>query len=145
MGSELHLICNATGLVRAPDAVDWFKDGQRIHPSHEKWSGRIEVVKHESFEGKYYVSELIIEHSAMEDNGHYVCRSTDLAVSSIKIHILNGKSKRDQINFKVKTQYSRVTLCHLFVIQMIYSRSLEKYVKYSNVDKELFTCTYLLM
>lgn len=91
MGRKLHLICNATSSIRAPDAVDWFKDGQRIHPSNPIWSGRIDIVKHESFEGKYYVSELIIDHTQLEDNGHYVCRSTDLAVNSTKVHVLNGK------------------------------------------------------
>lgn len=91
MGRKLHLICNATGLIRAPDAVDWFKDGQRVHPSNDKWMGRVEILKHESFEGKFYVSELIIDHSKMEDSGHYVCRSTDLAVNSVKVHILNGR------------------------------------------------------
>ncbi|KAH3741669.1 obscurin-like isoform X2 [Dreissena polymorpha] len=89
MGGVIHLICNATGAYRAPEAVDWFYDGNRIHTADERWKGRVEIVRHESFEGKYYVSELIIDKSRLEDNGDYVCRSSDLAVNSVKIHILN--------------------------------------------------------
>ncbi|KAH3741662.1 hypothetical protein DPMN_048387 [Dreissena polymorpha] len=89
MGTVIHLICNATGAYRAPEAVDWFYDGNRIHMADDRWKGRVEILKHESFEGKYFVSELIIDKSRLEDNGDYVCRSSDLAVNSVKIHILN--------------------------------------------------------
>ncbi|XP_045216757.1 uncharacterized protein LOC123566576 isoform X2 [Mercenaria mercenaria] len=89
-GDKIHLICNATGTVRAPEAVDWFYEGNRIHPSNPKWRGRVEVLKHESFEGKYFISELIVDHSKLKDKGHYVCRSSDLTVDSLKVHVLNA-------------------------------------------------------
>lgn len=50
----------------------------------------MEVLKHESFEGKYFISELIVDHSKLDDKGHYVCRSSDLTVDSLKVHVLNG-------------------------------------------------------
>ncbi|XP_052795587.1 uncharacterized protein LOC128228352 isoform X3 [Mya arenaria] len=90
MGSLLHLICNATGALRTPEAVDWFYEGNRIDQSDSRWQGRVEILKHESFEGRYYVSELIVDKTDMGDNGDYVCRSSDLAVNSVKVHILNA-------------------------------------------------------
>lgn len=90
MGSPIHLICNATGSSRAPEAVDWFFEGNSIHPSNPRWRGRVEILKHSSFEGKYYISELIVDKSRMDDKGHFVCRSSDLTVSSIKVHVLNA-------------------------------------------------------
>ncbi|XP_060598029.1 MAM domain-containing glycosylphosphatidylinositol anchor protein 1-like isoform X2 [Ruditapes philippinarum] len=89
-GEKIHLVCNATGASRAPEAVDWFYEGNRIHPSNPIWKGRVEVLKHESFEGKYFISELIIDHSKLKDKGHYVCRSSDLTVDSLKVHVLNA-------------------------------------------------------
>lgn len=90
VGDKIHLTCNATGSTRAPDAVDWFYEGNRIHQSNPRWQGRVEILKHESFEGKYYISELIIDHSTLEDKGHYVCRSSDLTVDDLKVHVLNA-------------------------------------------------------
>ena len=91
MGSKIHLICNATGTTRAPEAVDWFFEGNRIHQSNRRWRGRVEILKRTSIEGHYYISELIIGHSRLEDKGSYVCRSSDLTVNSVKVHVLNGK------------------------------------------------------
>lgn len=90
MGSPIRLICNASGTLRAPEAVDWFYEGNSIHPLNPRWRGRVEILKHSSFEGKYYISELIVHKSTMEDKGHFVCRSSDLTVGSIKVHVLNA-------------------------------------------------------
>ena len=90
-GGRIHLRCNATGVSRAPEAVDWFFEGNRIHPSNPRWRGRVEVLKHTSIEGKYYISELIIDQSKIEDKGSYVCRSSNMDVDSLKVHVLNGK------------------------------------------------------
>jgi len=91
MGSPLHLVCNATGALRPPETVDWFYKGSRIEQSDVRWDGRVEILKQESFEGKWYVSELIVDKTYMDDSGDYVCRSSDLAVNSVKVHILNGR------------------------------------------------------
>ena len=90
-GEKIHLICNATGSTHTPKAVDWFYEGTRIHSSDPRWKGRVEVLKHESFEGKYFISELIVDHSRLKDKGHYVCRSSDLTVDSLKVHVLSGR------------------------------------------------------
>lgn len=105
MGDKIHLTCNATGSTRAPEAVDWFYEGNRIHQSNPKWRGRVEVVKHESFEGKYFISELIIDHSNLEDKGHYVCRSSDLTVDSLKVHVLNAD--KDNLTRRVSGNEAR--------------------------------------
>lgn len=90
--SDIHLVCNATGVERAPEDVDWFFNGNRIHMSHPHWYGRIEIAKHRPVPGRSYISELIIHLSTMEDQGNYVCRSSDLNVNSMNVHILNGKN-----------------------------------------------------
>lgn len=88
--NDIHLICNATGVERAPEDVDWFFNGNSIHTSDPRWYGRIEVVKHRPLPGRSYISELIIHLSTLEDQGNYVCRSSDLSINSINVHILNA-------------------------------------------------------
>ena len=89
--SDIRLKCNATGMKRAPDGIDWFFNGNRIHMSNPRWYNRIEILNQRPVPGRSYISELIIHRSTVEDMGNYVCRSTDLNVNSIKVHILNGK------------------------------------------------------
>ncbi|XP_060591281.1 zwei Ig domain protein zig-8-like isoform X2 [Ruditapes philippinarum] len=89
--NDIHLVCNATGVNRAPEDVDWFFNGNKIHTTHPHWYGRIEIVKHRPLPGRSYISELIIHLSTMEDQGNYVCRSSDLNVNSMNVHILNDK------------------------------------------------------
>ena len=91
MGNQIHLLCNASGISRAPEEIDWFFEGNRIHPSNPRWNGRVEILKHTSIPGRYYISELLIEQSSMADQGSYVCRSSDLNVNSMKVHVLNGE------------------------------------------------------
>lgn len=88
--SDIHLVCNATGVDRAPEDVDWFFNGNRIHTTHPHWYGRIEIAKHRPFPSTSYISELTIHHSTMDDQGNYVCRSSDLNVNSMNVHILNA-------------------------------------------------------
>ena len=91
MGSQIHLMCNASGLSRAPEEIDWFFEGNRIHASNPQWKGRVEILKHTSIPGRFYISELLIEQSSMADQGSYVCRSSDLKINSMKVHVLNGE------------------------------------------------------
>ncbi|KAK3578277.1 hypothetical protein CHS0354_010478 [Potamilus streckersoni] len=95
---KIHLTCNATGADRAPDDVDWFFEGNRIHSSSPRWRDRVEILKRKPIPGKAYISELIIRRSTMADQGSYVCRSSDLSVNSIKVHVLNESSRRQQKN-----------------------------------------------
>lgn len=87
---DIHLVCNATGVDRAPEDVDWFFNGNRIHTSDPRWYERIEIVKHRPLPGRSYISELIIHKTTMKDQGNYVCRSSDLNIDSMGVHILNG-------------------------------------------------------
>lgn len=91
-GEKIHLVCNATGSARAPEDINWFFDGRRIHPANAEWQGRVEITRQRLFEGKYFISELIVEHSTIEDKGDYVCQSSDLTVDSVKVHVLSGRS-----------------------------------------------------
>ena len=91
MGQQIHLLCNASGINRAPEKIDWFFKGSRIHPSNPRWKGRVEILKHTSIPGRFFISELFIEQSTIADQGDYVCRSSDLIVNNLKVHVLNGK------------------------------------------------------
>ncbi|XP_052795336.1 uncharacterized protein LOC128228213 isoform X1 [Mya arenaria] len=88
--NDIHLVCNATGVERAPEEIDWFFNGNKILTSHPHWYGRIEIVKHKPEPGLSFISELIINLSSMQDNGNYVCRSSDLSVDSLTVHVLNA-------------------------------------------------------
>ena len=91
MGNQIHLLCNASGISRAPEEIDWFFEGNKIYPSNPQWNGRVEILKHTSIPGRYYISELLIEQSSMADQGSYVCRSSDLNIKSMKVYVLNGE------------------------------------------------------
>ena len=89
--SDIHLKCNATGVDRAPDDIDWFFNGNKIHTTHPRWYGRIEMLKQKPIPGRSYISELVIHLSTMDDQGNYVCRSSDLSANNMKVHVLKGK------------------------------------------------------
>ena len=91
MGSQIHLVCNASGISRAPEKIDWFFKGNRIHPSNPRWKGRVAILKHTAIPGRSFISELVIKQSTIADQGDYVCRSSDLKVTNLKVHVLNGK------------------------------------------------------
>ena len=90
--SDINLLCNATSSERAPEYIEWFFNGDKIHTSHPHWSGRTEIVNRRPIPGRSFISELIIHRSIIEDHGNYVCRSSDLEINSLIVHILNGKS-----------------------------------------------------
>lgn len=87
---EINILCNASGSERAPEYVEWFFNGNKVHTSHPHWYGRTELLNSRPIPGNNYYSELIIQHSTDADQGKYVCQSSDLAINSITVHILNG-------------------------------------------------------
>ena len=88
-GDSVHLVCNASGATKPPDNLDWFKDGIKLSPdAHQK----ITLDKYKFSATKTLVSVLVLQHSQMSDAGTYVCRSSELDTTSVKVHILNGKS-----------------------------------------------------
>lgn len=106
MGSQIHLVCNASGISRAPEKIDWFFKGNRIHPSNPRWKGRVAILKHTAIPGRSFISELVIKQSTIADQGDYVCRSSDLKVTNLKVHVLNAdtdnKTRRESDKDKQK-------------------------------------------
>ncbi|XP_050402225.2 zwei Ig domain protein zig-8 isoform X2 [Patella vulgata] len=88
-GDSIHLVCNSSGIDNPPDNLDWFKDGIKISPdAHQK----ITLEKYKFTATKTLVSVLVLKHSQMADAGTYVCRSSNLDTTSVKVHILNAGS-----------------------------------------------------
>ncbi|XP_060080546.1 fibroblast growth factor receptor-like 1 isoform X2 [Ylistrum balloti] len=87
---KLNLTCNATGMTRAPAAVDWFHDGHIINSSDKKYANRLMILnKVPEVPGRSLISTLIIERCTDADKGSYVCRSSDLDTTSKTVHILS--------------------------------------------------------
>ncbi|XP_063433100.1 zwei Ig domain protein zig-8-like isoform X1 [Mytilus trossulus] len=93
---KINLTCNATGLFRAPDDIDWFHDGNIIDQKDKQWGGRLKIYKRiQDVPGRMLISELIIERSTLDDRGMYVCRSSENEASSFPVSILDtGKTTR---------------------------------------------------
>ena len=87
-GQAIKLRCNATGAVTPPDAIDWFKDGIKIHSDSKR---PITITKQFTILTKTITSELIIKQAVMKDTGTYTCRTSDLQVTSENVNVLNGK------------------------------------------------------
>ncbi|ESO92559.1 hypothetical protein LOTGIDRAFT_120469 [Lottia gigantea] len=95
-GDPVHLVCNASGATQPPDNLDWFKDGIKLSPdAHQK----ITLNKYKFSATKTLASVLVLKHSQMSDAGTYVCRSSELDTTSVKVHILNGKQIYLRISF----------------------------------------------
>ncbi|XP_059172254.1 kin of IRRE-like protein 2 [Physella acuta] len=88
-GDIIHLICNSSGIDSSPDSLDWFKDGIKISPDGVR---QIKMDKFYVPSTRTLVSVLDIEHSQMDDAGTYVCRSSNLSITSIRVHVLNAGS-----------------------------------------------------
>ncbi|XP_012946902.1 kin of IRRE-like protein 2 [Aplysia californica] len=89
-GDPIHLVCNSTGTVDPPENLDWFKDGIKLSPDGER---QLKIDKFHVRTTRTLVSVLDIMHSRMDDAGTYVCRSSNLAITSTKVHVLNGLTK----------------------------------------------------
>ncbi|KAL3867229.1 hypothetical protein ACJMK2_044445 [Sinanodonta woodiana] len=86
-GEKVILTCNATGINYPPEEMDWFRNGQKLLSDVE--SG-IEIYKRVSISSKSITSILEIKRATMEDDGTYICRSSDLHISSKKLNVLNA-------------------------------------------------------
>ncbi|BFY97539.1 hypothetical protein BsWGS_00580 [Bradybaena similaris] len=94
-GDTLRLVCNATGSEYPPESIDWFKDGDKI-----KNNERITLANDVSLSERTIVSTLSIRRCHMGDAGTYVCRTSDLQVTSVKVNILNtgtNNEKRESV------------------------------------------------
>ncbi|XP_060566297.1 immunoglobulin superfamily DCC subclass member 3-like isoform X3 [Ruditapes philippinarum] len=88
-GKKLVLTCNATGQMFPPEDIDWFKDGQKIKESERKG---ISIAKFRIAKTKMLHSQMEIDKADMSDKGIYICRSSDLAITSTNVIVLNGKN-----------------------------------------------------
>ncbi|KAK3596480.1 hypothetical protein CHS0354_032685 [Potamilus streckersoni] len=86
-GGKVLLTCNATGINYPPEEMDWFRNGQKLLSDVE--SG-IDIYKSVSISSKSITSTLEIERATMEDDGTYICRSSDLHIASKKLNVLNA-------------------------------------------------------
>lgn len=87
-GEKIVLTCNATGEFFPPEDIDWFKDGRKV--KEDQYKG-ISISKFRLSETKTLHSKLEIDHSDMTDGGNYICRSSDIAITSKQVMVLNGK------------------------------------------------------
>lgn len=88
-GEPIVLQCNATGDNYPPDEMDWFRNGQKIT---SKISEGIHISKQYSMSKRKFTSVLKIDRAAMEDDGTYVCRSSNMQITSTKVNVLNAES-----------------------------------------------------
>lgn len=92
----ITLTCNATfGRDALSSAqVDWFHNGQIIKSSDSHWSNRLRIAQYIASDGRTIISELRITHSVHEDDGRYVCRTTNY---------VNDRQETDSIDVIVLT------------------------------------------
>ncbi|XP_048251828.1 hemicentin-2-like isoform X2 [Haliotis rufescens] len=90
-GNALRLVCNATGVGYPPDRIDWFKDGHKITQDDRL---HIQIVM--SIVERTIISSLYIKRAKMTDAGTYVCRTSDLQITSTKVFILNISFRDDE-------------------------------------------------
>lgn len=88
-GDRIVLQCNATGEYYPPDEMDWFRNGERL--SSQRHRG-VRISKQYSISKRTFTSVLVINRANMDDDGTYVCRSSNMQITSTKVHVLNGKS-----------------------------------------------------
>ena len=91
-GEPIHLSCDATGVRHIPEFIFWFKDGIEVTPHGRNRNSRVAVTSFRSTEQQALHSELIINHSSLQDKGTYICRSSDGVSDSLIVNILVGKS-----------------------------------------------------
>lgn len=90
-GESIVLQCNATGEYYPPDEMDWFLNGQKL-VTHKKKG--MTITKHYSLAKRTFTSVLQIDRANMEDDGNYVCRSSNMQIISTKVHILNAENSQ---------------------------------------------------
>ncbi|KAL3867221.1 hypothetical protein ACJMK2_044437, partial [Sinanodonta woodiana] len=84
-GETIRIICNATGGTFTPEELDWLKDGNKLTADK---SERIVISKHISLLSMTISSVLTIKHASVDDAGTYVCRTSDILVTEIRVKII---------------------------------------------------------
>ncbi|XP_046354793.2 kin of IRRE-like protein 2 isoform X1 [Haliotis rufescens] len=86
-GQMINLTCNATGEEHPPDDLDWFKNGDKLSSSI---TDQIAIQKRVSLTTRTIVSILQISNAGMNDAGVYICRTSDLQITSARVNVLNA-------------------------------------------------------
>ncbi|KAK3596482.1 hypothetical protein CHS0354_032687 [Potamilus streckersoni] len=108
-GDKIILVCNATTQYYPPEAPDWFRNGNRITTDED---AGIKISKKISLKENTITSILEIDKAQMEDDANYVCRSSDLLITNIKLHVLNaGTSKERRGTLAVSSAASILHQC----------------------------------
>ena len=94
-GEKIVLTCNATGEFFPPEDIDWFKDGSKVKQNQNRG---ISISKFRISETKTLHSKLEIDHSDMVDSGNYICRSSDIDITSKPVMVLNGEYNIDYVS-----------------------------------------------
>ncbi|KAL3867230.1 hypothetical protein ACJMK2_044446 [Sinanodonta woodiana] len=117
-GEKVTLTCNATGIFYPPDEMDWFLDGQKVLSDSDRG---VDIYKRISISSKTITSVLELERATMDDDGIYVCRSSDLQITSKKLNVLNAGTynvKRDTFDGKASQSLSSSSQAN----QSVYSK-----------------------
>ncbi|KAK3098412.1 hypothetical protein FSP39_019237, partial [Pinctada imbricata] len=101
-GNPIKLQCNATGVEYVPEILDWFKDGNIVS---RHYSGHVKITDFNLVEKKTLISKLYIRKSTMEDAGNYMCRSTNLDIGKIMVHVLDGTVLRKPISANLSENF----------------------------------------
>ncbi|XP_045195712.1 zwei Ig domain protein zig-8-like isoform X3 [Mercenaria mercenaria] len=88
-GETIKLQCNATGEHYPPEEMDWFRNGQKISSQRRKG---IHISKQFSIIKRKFTSVLTIDRAEMTDDGTYVCRSSNMQITSTKVIVLNAET-----------------------------------------------------
>lgn len=80
-------MCNATGKDHPPDDLDWFKNGNKLLT---QYANKVYIRKFVSLTTKTIVSILEIKDATLEDAGMYVCRTSDLQITSARVNVLKS-------------------------------------------------------
>ncbi|XP_067667724.1 kin of IRRE-like protein 2 isoform X2 [Haliotis asinina] len=86
-GQKINLTCNATGEEHPPDDLDWFKNGNKLSSSIKD---QIAIQKRVSLTTRTIVSILQISNADLDDAGVYICRTSDLQITSARVNVLNA-------------------------------------------------------
>ncbi|KAK6180561.1 hypothetical protein SNE40_012693 [Patella caerulea] len=109
-GNPLKVTCNATGNDYPPEGLDWFKDGLKITPN-DRTSINMDV----SISDRTIISTLVILRADMYDAGTYVCRTSDLQITSAKVNVLNTDTDIEKRDFSFDKKHPTASCSHQLI------------------------------
>ena len=86
VGQKIFLQCEATGMYKAPDDVEWIKDGEKVETDSD--SG---IIITKQVKGRTLISVLVVQSSDLSSAGNYVCKVARGITSTMTVHVNNGR------------------------------------------------------